>query len=50
MPKSLMFDMYKGYMRNVDEYMMDEMEKTMTQPDVLPEPESDVGDLNEPTT
>jgi hypothetical protein len=53
MPKSLMFDMYKGYLRNVDEYMLDRLDQTTTQPDIIPETENEVGDIggqNESTT
>jgi hypothetical protein len=52
MPKSLMFDMYKGYLRNVDEEILKTIETT-TQPDMPAEAQTDIdtlGDLNEPTT
>ena len=52
MPKSLMFDMYKGYLRNVDEQVLASVEQTMTQPDIIPDANNDLdalGDLNEPT-
>ena len=51
MPKQLMFDMYKGYMREVDEYMMAQLQDTQTQPDIVPETETDVdaGVTDEPT-
>jgi hypothetical protein len=51
MPKQLMFDMYKGYMREVDEYMMAQLQDTQTQPDIVPEAETDVdtGVTDEPT-
>jgi len=42
MPKQLMFDMYKGYMRNVDEYVMAELQSTNTQPEIVPETETDI--------
>jgi len=51
MPKQLMFDMYKGYMREVDEYVMAQLQDTQTQPDIVPEAETDVdtGVTDEPT-
>jgi len=52
MPKSLMFDMYKGYLRGVDEETLASVEQTMTQPEVMPDMNNDIdamGDLNEPT-
>jgi hypothetical protein len=48
MPKSLMFDMYKGYLRNIDQSILDNMEQPVTTPEVAPEPVTDLGDLNEP--
>jgi len=46
-----MFDMYKGYMREVDEYVMAQLQDTQTQPDIVPEAETDVdtGVTDEPT-
>ena len=51
MPKQLMFDMYKGYMRNVDEYTLAAINDTVTQPDIVPETDTDIdtGVANEPT-
>jgi hypothetical protein len=51
MPKQLMFDMYKGYLRNVDEYTLASLQDTTTQPDIAPEAETDVdmGVRDEPT-
>jgi hypothetical protein len=52
MPKQLMFDMYKGYMRETDEYVMAGLEQTTTQPDIVPDAEqdADIGEINnEPT-
>ena len=51
MPKQLMFDMYKGYLRNVDEYMLGQLETTNTQPDVVPNADLDteIGATDEPT-
>jgi len=51
MPKQLMFDMYKGYMREVDEYTLAALDNTTTQPDIVPETETDVdtGLTDEPT-
>lgn len=52
MPKQLMFDMYKGYMRNVDEYTLAAINDTVTQPDIVPETNTDIdtGVADEPTT
>jgi len=52
MPKSLMFDMYKGYLRGVDEQTLASVEQTVTQPQIMPDTNNDLdvmGDLNEPT-
>ena len=51
MPKQLMFDMYKGYMREVDEYVMAGLEQTETQPDIVPDADADadIGVDNEST-
>ena len=53
MPKQLMFDMYKGYMREVDEYTLAALNDTTTQPDIVPEADTDVdtdtGFTDEPT-
>ena len=52
MPKSLMYDMYKGYLRNVDQSILDDLETTVTAPEVMPEQTNDVidtGEINEPT-
>jgi len=49
MPKSLMYDMYKGYLRNVDQYMLDQIDQTTTQPDIIPETENEIGGADEPT-
>ena len=51
MPKQLMFDMYKGYMREVDEYVMAGLEQTDTQPDIIPDADADadIGVGNEST-
>lgn len=49
MPKSLMYDMYKGYLRNVDQYMLDQIDQTTTQPDIIPETENEIGGTDEPT-
>jgi len=53
MPKSLMYDMYKGYLRNIDQSILDSVEQNTTQPElpVMPETNTDVadvGDINEP--
>lgn len=48
MPKSLIFDMYKGYLRNIDEELYSSME-TQTEPRITPDANSDVeqtGDIN----
>jgi hypothetical protein len=54
MPKQLMFDMYKGYMREVDEYTLAALNDTNTQPDIVPEADTDIdtdtGFTDEPTT
>jgi hypothetical protein len=47
-----MFDMYKGYLRNVDQYMLDQLDQTVTQPDIIPETENEIqglGGTDEPT-
>jgi len=46
MPKSLIFDMYKGYLRNIDEELYDSM--TQTEPRITPDANSDVeqGDVD----
>lgn len=51
MPKQLMFDMYKGYMREVDEYTLAALNDTNLQPDIVPETETDIdtGLTDEPT-
>lgn len=54
MPKQLMFDMYKGYMREVDEYTLAALNDTNIQPDIVPEADTDIdtdtGFTDEPTT
>ena len=42
MPKSLMFDMYKGYLRNVDEELYNGMDQITTQPDIQDTPNNDI--------
>lgn len=42
MPKSLMFDMYKGYLRSIDEDLYGDMEQAVTQPNINPEAGSDM--------
>src|SRR5210317_1766996 len=42
MPKQLMFDMYKGYMLEVDEYTLAALNDTNTQPDNVPEADTDI--------
>jgi len=51
MPKSLMFDMYKGYMRNIDKYVLDQAQETTTQADAVANADVDaeIGEINEPT-
>ena len=49
MPKSLLFDMYKGYLRNVDEQLYGQLDDVTTQPEVQATPDSDVEQQNDIT-
>ena len=42
MPKSLIFDMYKGYLRSIDEELMTDLEKTSTQPNIQSTADNDL--------
>jgi len=48
MPKSLIHDMYKGYLKNIDEMINGDPDEIVTQPSIQSEENSDVEQMNEP--
>lgn len=49
MPKSLLFDMYKGYLRSIDEQLYGDEDNISTQPEVQATPDSDLEQQNDIT-
>lgn len=48
MPKSLIHDMYKGYLKNIDELINGDPNEIITQPSIQSQENSDVEQLDEP--
>jgi hypothetical protein len=48
MPKSLVHDMYKGYLKNIDELINGDPNEIITQPSIQSQENSDVEQLDEP--
>lgn len=48
MPKSLIHDMYKGYLKNIDEMINGDPDDIVTQPSIQSQENSDVEQMDEP--